>query len=316
MNKKSVNNDDFMYEKLLLVTELYYQYKYSQQEISKRMGISRPWVSKLLKRAEEMGMVRIEVMTPTAGVRELENELIEKFELNCAKVVKSFSDETIQTNIGRAAANYVLSIIEPNDVIGISWGNSLSIMADQFIPMYYPKVSVVPIMGGIGVNPTLLSNQIAAHMASALNAKAFLLHAPAVTVGKNERDIFLKDPTIHEIIKKGEKTDILLTGLGSLRNSTIQSEGYISEKEIDELEKLGAVGDIALRFIDAKGNLIQHNIQDRLVASELEIVKAGAKRLIGVAAGHHKVPVIRAALSGKWLDTLITDYNTAKELLV
>lgn len=309
------NLDKQMYEKVLLAAELYYLYRFSQQEIATRMGISRPWVSKLLKRAEEIGMVKVEVLTPSAGVIKLEEELKKKYGLLNAKVVKSFSQEDTLKNAGKAAANYVLSVLQSKDTIGVSWGRSLAAMADEFTEVYYPGVSVVPIIGGLGINPEFLSNQIAAKIASALGAKSFLLHAPAFTVGKAERDVFLKDPSIGSIISKCENVTIALTGMGVLRGSTMHKVGYIPDKAIEELDSIGAVGDIALRFIDADGRIVSHSIHDSLVASDLNAVRKRAKQIVGVASGIHKVSVIRAALKGKWLDVLITDYDTATELL-
>jgi len=312
---KNNSKNKIMHEKLLLATELYYQYDLSQKEISKRLGISRPWVSKLLKRAKDTGIVRIEVMTSSASITKLEETLKLKYKLVSAKVIKNLNDGNILKNIGKATANYILSIIKPNDLIGVSWGRTLSIIADQFIPIYYPNISVIPILGGMGTNAELLSNQIATKISTAFMAKSFLLHAPAFTIGKSERDTFLKDPSIKKIVNMCKKCDIVLIGLGSLRDSTIEKEGYISSKEIDELEGLGAVGDIALRFIDADGQLINHKIHDRLVAYDFRVTRHSAGLVIGIAAGIKKVPIIQAALRGNWLDVLITDSGTAEELI-
>lgn len=308
-------SDKQTYEKVLLAAEFYYLYKFTQDEIARRMGVSRPWVSKLLKRAEEMGLVKVEVLTPSAGVTQLEQELKAKFGLKSSKVVKRFSSADVLTNVGKAAANYVLSVLQPGDVIGVSWGRTLATMADAFIEVYHPGVSVIPVIGGLGITPGFLSNQIAAKIAEALGAQCALLHAPALTVGKAERDVFLGDPSIDSIIKRCENVDIAIMGMGALRGSTMEKAGYVAAQEIADLEKCGAVGDISLRFIDADGHIVSHPIHDRLVASDLHTLRKRAKQMVGVAAGTHKAPVIRAALKGKWLDALITDYETAEALL-
>jgi DNA-binding transcriptional regulator LsrR (DeoR family) len=314
-NIKNTHNDSLMQEKILLISELYYIYKLSQQEISKKLGVSRPWVSKLLKRAEEIGVVRIEVLSPSAGIVDLEDQIKKKFNIANAKVVQTLSQDRVIQNIGKAAANYTLSIIKPKDVIGVSWGRSLSAVAEQFVPMHYPEMSVTPILGGLEINPELLSNQIAAKIAETLGANSWILHAPAFTSGESERDIFLKEPSIDNVIKNCEKVDIVITGLGSLRGSTIDQAGYITSQEVDELEALGAVGDIALRFVDVDGNVVSHNIHNRLVACDLSILRKCSRQIIGVASGEDKVEIIRAALKGNWLDAIITDVSAAEKLL-
>lgn len=56
---KKKENADTMLDKIVLVANLYYKNKLSQQEIAKKLNISRPWVSKLLSRAEDLGIVKI-----------------------------------------------------------------------------------------------------------------------------------------------------------------------------------------------------------------------------------------------------------------
>ena len=49
---------DAMLDKMVLAATLYYKEKLSQQEIAKRLNVSRPWVCKLLSRAEDLGIVK------------------------------------------------------------------------------------------------------------------------------------------------------------------------------------------------------------------------------------------------------------------
>ena len=64
---KNNENNDSMLDKMTLIATLYYKDKLSQQEIAKKLHISRPWVSKLLSRAEELGIVKIEIESPISG---------------------------------------------------------------------------------------------------------------------------------------------------------------------------------------------------------------------------------------------------------
>jgi DNA-binding transcriptional regulator LsrR (DeoR family) len=64
-NKGGANYE--LTEKVRLVADLYYTYNMHQHEIAEKLDISRPWVSRLLKRAEELGIVRIEIDTYTTA---------------------------------------------------------------------------------------------------------------------------------------------------------------------------------------------------------------------------------------------------------
>ena len=63
--------DDLMYNKILLAANLYYKNHFSQQEIAKRLNVSRPWVSKLLAKALELGIVKITIDSPLSGDSDL-----------------------------------------------------------------------------------------------------------------------------------------------------------------------------------------------------------------------------------------------------
>jgi DNA-binding transcriptional regulator LsrR (DeoR family) len=121
-------------EKILLTAELYYTYGMCQKEIAAKLRISRSWVSKLLKRAIETGVVHIRVDTYTDGMDEIEQRLIKKFGLRNAKIVKTLDREQTAEHCANVAAHYLVSEIRPNDVIGISWGATIAGMFNHTCP--------------------------------------------------------------------------------------------------------------------------------------------------------------------------------------
>lgn len=302
-------------QKVTLAAELYYIYHMTQNEIANQMGVSRVWISKLLKKAEDCGIVKIDVTTYSAGVREIEQKIIEKYHLRNVKVVKTTDPKQSLIHCGRAASNYLASIIRHNDKVCIFWGTTLATMVQQFVPLEFPDVTVVPLVGGIGTNPALLSNQIAINLAHNLGAKCYPLHAPGFVAGKKERDLLLGDPTIKAAIDISEKVDIAIFGLGALRNSTITNSNCISAQEFDELEAAGAVGDLCLHFLNQKGQIVNHPIHDRLVSGDLNTIRRHAREVMCVGRGKSKVPIIRATLENHWIDSLFTDFETAALLL-
>ena len=302
-------------QKVVLAAELYYIYHLTQEQIAKRLGVSRPWVSKLLQRAEDAGIVRIDVSTISSGIGEVEEKLKSKFSIRSAKVIKPMPDGQTLAQCALAAAHYLISVMEPDSCIGLAWGKTLAAVVDAILPMNMPDAMVVPLVGGLGANPTVLSNQLAANLAQSLSARCSLLHVPAFVGGREEKQLLLNNPMIHKTIELSEHADIAIFGIGALHQSTMVREGYISRDIIAELENAGAVGDIALHFIDAQGKLIDHPVSDQIVSGDISKTRSNARHAIGVAVGDAKVPVIRAALSGRWLDALITDLPTANLLL-
>ena len=314
-NYPGIENDMNMVDKIMLIAEMYYSYGLSQGEVAEKLAISRPWVSKLLNRAIEMGIVRIEVISPRAGFSDMEKAVKEKYSIRETIIVKDASTNENYNNLGKVAANYFMTRVKPGDIIGVSWGLTISTMIEYLIPMKIQNVTVVPLVGGLGSKAVDLSNVAAMKIAEAFNAKCNLLHAQAFCSSKEEKEAVLSNPQTQAVIEQGKHTDIALLSVGDLHRSTISSQNHISEERIKDLENCNAVGDIALRFIDKNGKIIDHEINSMTIACPLEDVARNAREVICLACGEHKIKVIDAALKGKWFSSLITDVRTASALL-
>jgi len=302
-------------DRLLRIAELYYVQGLKQDEIASRLRISRPWVSRLLGRAQELGLVRVQVQSPSAGVPELEAELVSRFGLRRAMVTHEGGSNTLP-HVARAVTNYLISILSAGQVLAVTWGRTLHAVAQDFPSAHISGLTVVPLVGGVGnQQPELHSNSICRQIATAVGGRAYMLNAPALTMGPEQRDVLLQDPQIRSILDIQSRADVAVVGLGALQTSTLRGQGYLSDDEVQRLAATDAVGDIALRFINAKGNLVDCAVHERLVGIDLRTLRRNAKCIVGVAVGKQKIPVLRAALMGRWLDALATDRETASELL-
>ena len=303
-------------QKISLATELYYLYHLPQAKIAEIMGISRPWVSKLLARAEEMNLVKVSVLTETSGVVQLEQALIQKYHIRNARVVKTLENMSSLRSCALAAAHYIISTIKPDDKIGICFGRTLAALTEVFDQVYFPHAMVVPMVGGLGDNTSIMSNYLAENLAQRLGCEYKHLHAPALLDEKIKKETFLNDTYIKEIFDIANHVDMALFSPGDLSpQSSLLRDKQISNEELADLISLGAVGDLFLNFIDKDGRLVPHNVHDRAITVDLEAVAKNARDKIAIAIGKAKVPVLHAALKGKWVDTLITDSATAGMLL-
>ena len=94
----------------------------------------------------------------------------------------------------------------------------------------------------------------------------------------------------------------------------MRGESIISWEEMNRLIEMGAVGDIALHFYDEQGNPIQTEMKERVIGISLEELKC-IGRVVGVAGGTEKFHAILGAIRGGFINTLITDSQTARRLL-
>lgn len=307
-------NDDEMTKKIILIAEMYYVHGMSQEEISKRMKMSRPWVSKLLKRAEEIGVVRIEVNSPLSGCVELEDKIKAQYNIENVFVIKSTNAGSM-ASVGHAAGNYLSSHIQNGDVVGISRGLSVSTAVDYVTPMQVDDVTVVPLVGGAGSKLECQSNVIANNLAVTLSAKCEFLHANAYCADEKEYEAIMSNPMTQRLINLGEHVDVAVIGLGGMENNRMIRDGYITEEDVEELQRMGAVGDVAFRFLDKGGDVLDVNVNNRIIASDLEKTCENAREVVAIGFGREKTETLKAMMRGGLVTTLFTDFDTAELLL-
>src|SRR5438067_1810177 len=103
--------------------ELYYKQGRSQKDIAVALGVSAATVSRLLKRAMDDGLVRVELDLPRT--EELETGLVQTYGLREAVVVASGGRGDLRAELGAAAAAYFEKVAENGMRIGLSCGLTL-----------------------------------------------------------------------------------------------------------------------------------------------------------------------------------------------
>jgi DNA-binding transcriptional regulator LsrR (DeoR family) len=306
---------------MLRVAQLYYEDKFKQADISNRLHISQATVSRLLKRAEEEGVVRVTLAVPRGTYPQLEGSLRQRYGVDEAIVAECYEDreEAILSAIGAAAAHYLEATLREGDVIGISsWSVSLLRMVDAIHPMKRVRAErVVQTLGGIG-DPSVQSHatQLTTRLAALIGAEPQLLPAQGVVSSSAARLVMVGDLYVRAAMEQFRRLTVALVGIGALQPSLMlaNSGNAFTDEELRDLARRGAVGDIGLGFFDRKGAPVHGPLDERVIAITLEELKV-TPRVIGVAGGERKVEAIRACLTGQLVNVLVTDKFTAQKLL-
>jgi DNA-binding transcriptional regulator LsrR (DeoR family) len=301
------------------VARLYHEQGLSQPNISSRLHISQSRVSRLLSKATEVGIVRTTVVN-TAGVyAELEDVLEKKYAVSEIVIVDTAdSEEQILKSLGSAAAHYLESTLTGGDKIGISsWSATLL----STVEAMRPKVSkvadeVVQVIGGVGEsNAQAHAVRLAGRLAEVTGARVAYLPAPGLVSTPEAARALFTNQNISSVLNSVGELTLLLVGIGSIEPSKLlkESGNSLSEKERKELAKLGAVGDVCMRYFDENGKSLKTNLDKRIIGISADQLKKISRR-VAVAGGARKHKAIRAALEGGWINVLITDHKTAKKL--
>ncbi len=303
------------------VARLYYDVGMKQPEIASRLRLSQPKVSRLLRGAQEEGIVRISVRAPSGTNPELEEALEARFGLAEAEVVDISRDDdsTAVRELGAAAAFHLESSVRSGDVIGVSsWSASLLAMVEAMHPVSGVRdARVVQILGG-GGDPAAEGHatHLVRRLAYLLHGEGTFLPAPSSVGSAEARRVLLEDPFVQRAIALFDQLDVALVGIGGQEPSGLlaSSGNVFSPQELQTVRDAGGVGDIGLRFLRSDGRPVETALDERVIGIELEQLRR-VPRAIAVAGGPSKTQAVQAALIGGWINCLITDTYTAERLL-
>ena len=242
------------------VAQMYHVEGCRQAEVAKHLSISQATVSRMLKRAQEEGIVRTTVVTPSGIYAELEAGLREKFKLPEAIVVECGEDRegAVMSRIGEAAAHFFEATLQTEEVIGVSsWSETILKMVENVHPARSGKAKyVVQTLGGMG-NPAVQTHatHLTTRLARLTGGEPRLLNAPGVAQSREAKLVLVSDPYIRATTDLFGKVTLSIVGIGAVEPSSMlaRSGNVFSESELAEIAEAGGIGDIGLRFFDRDG---------------------------------------------------------------
>ncbi len=311
--------DDQRLALLARVASLYYEDGMNQNEVAAVLGYSRSHISRMLAEARKEGIVEIHVHHPLERVAALEQRLADQFGLQEVRVLKSSGVPYSQMlrRLGALAAGLLAQKISPNSILGISWGTALFEVSNMLAPIDYPEVKVVQLIGSATSRDHQVDGPgLARAFSLQFGGQYYTLPAPWLVGDKQIRDALMKERRMQEALALTKKVDIALVGIGTVdpRLSSLVRAGYLSIDEAEQIQAMGAVGDVCGHYFDIQGNLMEIPVAGYAFGTEAETLRK-ISLSIGVAGGAVKAPGILGALRSKLVNSLVTDDAAARIVL-
>ena len=315
----SATADDRRDALLSQVAVRYYRNHETQEEIAQAIGRSVATVSRLLTRAEDAGVVEMDVAQPHTLVPALQAALVKRFGIRVARVVHVAPAEThtIVPRIGDLAARYLATILGHGSTLTISWGNHVQAVALAMPAMTLRDAHVVQGIGSRGATmPQLVHPRLVQSIAMRIEATPHFLPAPLLAATAAERDAIARDPYFGTVLERIAQTDVALLGIGStdMPYSALHRAGILDEWELERVCSVGAVGEMLAEFFDIQGRIVCNDISRRVVGMrEAQMRQSGT--VLSVASGEGRAPAILGALRSGIVDVLVTDSQTTRAVL-
>ncbi len=307
---------------MLRAAQLYYRLNLTQDEVGKRLGVSRFKVGRLLDRALREDAVRIEIVHPAARLVVLEDALVERFGLLGAVVVDApatgvpADDEQLARERVAAAAAGHLAELHPGGAIGVSWGRTMLELAAHLRTGWTQATEIVQLNGAISrsARPTR-AQEVVERFGTTTGAAIRLMAAPAIVGSAELRRALEADPAVGETLAAARQAPTAVFGMGVLGpGSAHVASGYLDDADVAALTAAGAVGDVLGRFLALDGSIALPGLDERTVG--LPLVDLRTKPLtVGLVAGAGRGPIALAVLRAGLLKVLVADEATAEWVL-
>lgn len=296
---------------------LYHVEGSTQNDIATQLGISRVMVVRLLADARRRNEVRVTVSAPLAELIELERKVETRYDISRV-IIAPFADtdEDPVKVIAAAAGSFISGLMKPGMTVGVGWGRTLFNTLPFISGETLENFRVVSLLGGIAAARRFNPAEFAWQFAELFQGEGFLIPAPAVVDSSETKHALLERCGLSAIFEMANKLDVALISVGGITNlTTSYRTGYITEADRRSLVDAGAVGDVLYNFIDEHGDLVAHDVNDRVISVNLALLRRAAERVL-ISGGKEKRIALRAAIKTLNPTTLITDEQTAKSLLL
>jgi deoxyribonucleoside regulator len=321
-------------ELIYIVARKYYTEEKSVDDIAIEVGRDPSRVRAMLRRARDLELLHV-LVTPPMHVNELNDlafQVQNRFELRSVVLVPGTDDaldadggadqEAVLISCCRAAADYLASGLKGKQTLALPWGKVSSYVARHLQPRTSVRdLLVVPMVGVMGVEDDgFEANTIAAKVASSFGGHARLLAAPAI-VDPSAYSTVTQLPLVQEVLERVKKANVVLTPIAAAdaQTSTVVRKKLATKEEVDALIKQGAVGEIGSQWwFDVHGAQVrrQHGRPIGIGLQGLKDVVRRGGRVVAVVGGcRQRVLPLKVALEHKFVNVLISDHVTARELL-
>ncbi len=297
---------------------LYYVAGDTQQEIARKLKISRPAAQRLVATALERGIVKVQIHHNIAGCLEIAAALRKRYSVRICEIVPANDDTTEQilrkiAITGAQVMESYLSATEPK-IIALTTGRTIKAVVEELPTLERPQHRVVSLVGAIGPDGSSNRYDVALRTAEKTNSKYFLWPSPWLADSAAERTQWRSHRLYRTVETLATDADVIFVGIGELGTGCpMQRDGFINDAMVRELLDAGAVGEMLGHAFNQVGDPVYTSIDERVTA--MEVRRPAEKPVIAFAGGEGKAAAVLGALRGKWINGLVTDETCALKIL-
>jgi DNA-binding transcriptional regulator LsrR (DeoR family) len=296
---------------------LYFIAGNTQGQIAQKLNVSRPTAQRLVSLALSERLITFRLDHPIAACMELAARLTKRFDLLFCDVVPSdpASDSTV-LGIAESTSAFLEQKLGEREpiIVAIGTGRTLRAAVEMVPRMICHQHKLVSLVGHISMSGSASFFDVLARLSELSQAPHFPMPLPVIVRFPEEREQLQRIEPVLRVLDLARNADFTLVGIGRMdEQAQLQADGFIAAEELEEMRRLGAVGEVTGWAFDAAGNIIRGGTNDRVTSVPRDVPPR--RLVVGVAQGVGKILPIHAALRGRIINGLITNETTARSIL-
>ncbi|WP_425405531.1 sugar-binding transcriptional regulator [Hwanghaeella sp.] len=289
----------------------------TQDQIAQELQVSRQVVQRLIALAHKEGLIEFRLNHGLTECIELAEQVKDRYGLLYCDVAPNETDsqEDLAT-VGALGAQYLETVLQNKDsmTIGVGNGKTMHQVSNHLSQIDRPDCRCASMMGNLTRDGKSGNHDVVTRISNRMGADCYPLPMPVVTETEAEREVLQAQPGFARINGLLTNARLLIMGIGYWgEDASLLRDGFINEGEMLQARKRGAVGEFLGFAIDSDGSIVDADYHARLTSYLPE--RNQTRPVVIVASGNLRVPPVRAALTGKYANSLLTDENTARLLL-
>ncbi len=304
-----------------LLTEIARRYfidNETQDTIGRALGLSRMKVNRLLREAQDAGLVEIRVRYHSSQTSGLEREFRARFGLRHLLVAPDAHSPDLQREgVARLVSSFLEANLRERSVVAVGMGRNVAAVAAVPVQRAFRALDFVSASGGATeAGEEGNADHICRTLAHRFGGVASTLYAPAYLPDARLREALMQHETVRRTLNLARSADVALVGVGDLGpDSHMARMGWFTPAEIAQAQGEGVVGDLmGYDFFTRSGGARNDGIGGRVIGlSRDDLRRIGAT--VAVASEPSKVLSLLGALRTGAIDVLATSAANCHAIL-
>ncbi|HSI40887.1 MAG TPA: sugar-binding transcriptional regulator [Xanthobacteraceae bacterium] len=296
----------------------YYVGGLTQDQIAGEMGVSRQRAQRLVSRAVAAGLIHVRLNHTLASGIALESALRDRFGLVRCRVMPGLgaNGDPVRSIAAAAAAEMERVLREPRPlVIALGTGRAMRAMVEALGVIEALQHRLVSLIGNIAPDGSASYFEVIMRLAEKVRAPHYPMPVPVIATTPQENAAFHALGPVRTVRELANAADVSFVGVGQMTDDApLLTDGFLSAAELHEVQREGAVGEVAGWIFDAEGRYLDLALNQRVGGVRVHAASAD-RPVIAIAAGPSKVVPITAALKSRIINGLVTDEPTAAGIL-